>query len=132
DVSRELGGAPYLVMDLLEGVDLEQLSCGACVERETVVKWLWQIAPTLDQAHCAGIVHRDLKPENLFLTKRDDGRPLVKILDFGIAKIVADSPSTTQSGLIFGTPLYMAPDQANGDPTEAGPAADPYALGLTA
>ncbi|MDP9151200.1 MAG: serine/threonine protein kinase, partial [Myxococcota bacterium] len=132
DVAPELGGVPYLVMDLLEGIDLEQLSAGRRIEPETVVEWLWQIALPLDKAHGVGIVHRDLKPENLFLTRRDDGRPLIKILDFGIAKITADSPSTTQSGLIFGTPLYMAPEQARADPAQVGPAADRYALGLIA
>jgi eukaryotic-like serine/threonine-protein kinase len=132
DVAAELGGAPYLVMDLLEGIDLEQLSGEQPVEPAAVVEWLRQIAPPLDKAHRIGIVHRDLKPENLFLTRLDDGSPLIKILDFGIAKIAADSPSTTQSGQIFGTPLYMAPEQALGDPTRVGPAADLYALGLIA
>jgi serine/threonine protein kinase len=132
DVAAELGGAPYLVMDLLEGIDLEQLSGEQPVEPETVVDWLGQIALPLDKAHRIGIVHRDLKPENLFLTRRDDGSPLIKILDFGIAKIAAESPSTTQSGQIFGTPFYMAPEQARGDPTHIGPATDLYALGLIA
>ncbi len=132
DVAPELGGVPYLVMDLLEGVDLEHLSAGRRIEPATVVEWLWQIALPLDKAHSVGIVHRDLKPENLFLTRTDDGRPLIKILDFGIAKITADSPSTTQSGLIFGTPLYMAPEQARADPAQVGPAVDLYALGLIA
>lgn len=132
DVAPELDGALYLVMDLLEGVDLEQLSGDKPVERATVVEWLRQIAPALDKAHRLGIVHRDLKPENLFLTKRDDGSPLIKILDFGIAKIAAESTGTTQSGQILGTPLYMAPEQARGDSMQVGPASDLYALGLIA
>jgi serine/threonine-protein kinase len=133
DLAAELGNAPYLVMDLLEGSDLEQLADNKPVSPEDVVEWLRQIALALDKAHRMGIVHRDLKPENLFLTRLDDGTPLLKILDFGIAKITADAPgSTTQSGQLFGTPLYMAPEQAWGDPKHVGPATDLFALGLIA
>jgi eukaryotic-like serine/threonine-protein kinase len=134
DVAPELGGAPYLVMDLLDGIDLEQLSDDKPVEPEVVVDWLRQAAHPIDKAHRIGIVHRDLKPENMFLTRRDDGSPLIKILDFGIARIAAESlsVSSTQWGQLLGTPLYMAPEQARGDPKQVGPAADLFALGLTA
>jgi serine/threonine-protein kinase len=133
DLAAELGNAPYLVMDLLEGSDLEQLADNKPVGPEDVVEWLRQIALALDKAHRMGIVHRDLKPENLFLTRLDDGTPLLKILDFGIAKITADAPgSTTQSGQLFGTPLYMAPEQAWGDPKHVCPATDLFALGQIA
>src|SRR5260370_41277834 len=73
-----------------------------------------------------------LKPEYLFLTHREDGSPLIKILAFGIAKLTAESTGTTQSGQILGTPLYMSPEQARGDPTQIGPLSDLYALGLIA
>ena len=132
DVSPELAGAPYLVMDLLEGVDLEQASEEKAIAKEVVVEWLRQVARPLDKAHRAGIVHRDLKPENLFLTQREDGSVLVKILDFGIAKIAAESTGTTQSGQLLGTPLYMAPEQARGVTAHIGPPTDLYALGLIA
>jgi serine/threonine protein kinase len=132
DIAPELGGAPYLVMDLLEGSDLERLSDDKPVSAEHVVEWLRQLALPLDKAHAIGIIHRDLKPENIFLTRLDDGTPLVKILDFGIAKIVAESPATTQTGQLFGTPQYMAPEQARGDPTQVGPATDLFALGHVA
>jgi serine/threonine-protein kinase len=133
DLAAELGNAPYLVMDLLEGSDLDQLADNKPVDPEDLVEWLRQIALALDKAHRMGIVHRDLKPENLFLTRLDDGTPLLKILDFGIAKITADAPgSTTQSGQLFGTPLYMAPEQAWGDPRQIGPATDLFALGQIA
>ena len=81
-----------------------------------------------------GIVHRDLKPENLFLTRREDGSPLLKLLDFGIARIADDAPSSkkTQAGHVFGTPAYMAPEQAVGDVDRIGPATDVWALGLVA
>jgi len=132
DVAPELDRAPYLVMDLLEGTDLEKASAEAPVAPAMVMEWLWQIARALEKAHRIGIVHRDLKPENLFLTFREHGRPLIKILDFGIAKVTAESTGTTQSGQILGTPLYMSPEQARGDPSLIGPSADLYALGMIA
>src|SRR6185503_204230 len=132
DVAPELNRAPYLVMDLLEGTDLEKATAEQPIAAPTVLEWLRQIARALDKAHRIGIVHRDLKPENLFLTYREDGRPLIKILDFGIAKIAAESTGTTQSGQILGTPLYMSPEQARGDPAHIGPSSDLYALGLIA
>jgi eukaryotic-like serine/threonine-protein kinase len=132
DIAQELDGAPYLVMDLLEGSDLEQMSHGKPVAPEDVVEWLRQVSAPLDKAHRIGIVHRDLKPENLFLTRLDDGTAVVKILDFGIARIAAESPGTTQSGQVFGTPLYMAPEQARGDPSQVGPATDLFGLGQIA
>ena len=132
DVAPELDRAPYLVMDLLEGTDLEKATADQPVAPHLVLEWLRQIARALEKAHRIGIVHRDLKPENLFLTYREDGRPLIKILDFGIAKIAAESTGTTQSGQILGTPLYMSPEQARGDPAHIGPSSDLYALGLIA
>jgi eukaryotic-like serine/threonine-protein kinase len=132
DVAPELDRAPYLVMDLLEGTDLEKATNDQPVTPVVVLEWLRQIARALEKAHRIGIVHRDLKPENLFLSYREDGRPLIKILDFGIAKIAAESTGTTQSGQILGTPLYMSPEQARGDPAHIGPSSDLYALGLIA
>jgi serine/threonine-protein kinase len=96
-----------------------------------VLEWLRQVARALVKAHDAGIVHRDLKPENLFLTRREDGSPLVKILDFGIAKMAAETGSLTQSGQFLGTPFYMAPEQADTESVVTGQA-DLYALGLIA
>ena len=89
DVAPELDRAPYLVMDLLDGTDLEKASGEQALAASLVVDWLRQIARVLDKAHRLGITHRDLKPENLFLTHREDGSALIKILDFGIAKISA-------------------------------------------
>ncbi|HKQ69636.1 MAG TPA: serine/threonine-protein kinase [Polyangiaceae bacterium] len=132
DVAPELDRAPYLVMDLLEGNDLEKAAADQPVAPAVVIDWLRQIARALDKAHRIGITHRDLKPENLFLSHREDGSSLIKILDFGIAKIAAESTGTTQSGQILGTPLYMSPEQARGDPAQIGPPADLYALGLIA
>ncbi|HEY4156883.1 MAG TPA: serine/threonine-protein kinase [Polyangiaceae bacterium] len=122
---------PFLVMELLRGEDL-----GALLGRlgklpaSQVVSLLQQVGLLLDRTHAQGVVHRDLKPENLFLTGRDDGSLRVKVLDFGIAKVVAigTNPHTTGN---FGTPLYMSPEQMRGD-GDIGPAADIWALGQLA
>ncbi len=139
DVSPELGNAPFLVMELLRGSDLE-----AYVQRQgplavsEIVGIFWQIADALTKAHALGIVHRDLKPENIFLHEHFDGRVIVKLLDFGISKMtgegfgnIADA-GLTRTGAVLGTPLYMPPEQATGDTARIGPASDLWALGLIA
>jgi eukaryotic-like serine/threonine-protein kinase len=130
DVAPELGGRPFLVMELLDGSDLEQHAGARPQPPGVVLGWLRQIARALDKAHRLGIVHRDLKPENLFLTRREDDSELVKILDFGIAKLTAQSGNTTETGTMLGTPRYMAPEQARGELDRIGPATDVWALGL--
>src|SRR5258708_16875324 len=139
DVAPELGGAPFFVMELLEGCDLEQL-----VERvgplhpDVVVDVLSQIARALDKAHRIGIVHRDLKPENIFLHWREDGTAVAKILDFGISKFLSADPDQssglgmTADGTVMGTPYYMTPEQARGLAEEIGPATDMWPIGLLA
>jgi serine/threonine-protein kinase len=132
DVAPEIDGAPFLVMELLEGRDFERL----CAERRPtpaeVVDWLHQVAQALDKAHQARIVHRDLKPENIFLAEREGLPPIVKVLDFGVAKLMTEGEAgATQTGQILGTPRYMAPEQAAGSKGIT-PAADRFALGLIA
>jgi len=131
DAAHELGDTLFMVMELLEGMDLDKAAAGIPQSPAVVVEWLRQAALGLDKAHQLGIVHRDLKPENLFLTRNERGDPRVKILDFGIAKTLEDAPGTTQSGQLLGTPLFMSPEQAR-TTDEVGPAADRYALGLIA
>ncbi|HSD85943.1 MAG TPA: serine/threonine-protein kinase, partial [Kofleriaceae bacterium] len=80
------GKVPYLVMDLLVGTDLARLSKVRQLEANTAALYIKQACIGLSEAHAAGIVHRDLKPGNLFLTRRSDGSPLIKVLDFGVAK----------------------------------------------
>ena len=139
DVADELGGAPFFVMELLDGLDLEKL-----VEKvgpltpDVVVAILSQIAGPLDKAHANGIVHRDLKPENIFLHRREDGTLIAKILDFGISKFLSPDPAstaalgTTADGTLMGTPHYMAPEQARGLIDQIGPHTDVWAIGLIA
>jgi len=133
DVAPELEGAPFLVMELLVGKDLERLCQERRPTQEEAVEWLAQVARALDRAHRDGIVHRDLKPENLFLAQREDQPLIVKILDFGVAKMTSGTTegNSTATGQILGTPRYMAPEQAAGA-KQVTPAADRCALGLIA
>ena len=129
DVARELDDVPFLVMELLIGRDFERV----CLERAPspleAVDWMRQLAGALDKAHREGIVHRDLKPENVFLAEREGGTPIVKILDFGVAKIVSEAEGqATATGQILGTPRYMAPEQAV-DSKQISSASDRFALG---
>ena len=138
DVAPELGGVPFLVMEWLRGHDLEELAAGGNrLPAGDVVLYLRQVARALDKAHALGIIHRDLKPENLFLTTREDGTPCVKILDFGIAKLKetgdeAKHLKATGTGQIFGTPLYMSPEQTKAELDKVGPQTDVWALGIIA
>ena len=127
----EATGMPFLVMELLRGEELGQrLKRLGRFGPAEVIAHLHQTALALDKTHRASIVHRDLKPENLFLTEREDGPPRVKVLDYGVAKIVAESATAgvTQS---IGTPMYMAPEQYDPRCKLTG-AADIYALGMVA
>lgn len=126
----EATSMPYLVMELLQGEEiskrikrLERLS-----PHDTVL-YLHQAALALDKTHRSRIVHRDLKPDNLYLCERDDGPPRIKLLDFGIAKIVAANAAATNATQAVGTPLYMAPEQFLAD-SMVSPATDLYALGM--
>jgi serine/threonine-protein kinase len=134
DFGHSRDGIPYLVMELLLGEDLAHL-----LAREgplpvvRAVNLIVQACRGVDAAHAAGIIHRDLKPANLFVCRRGDGSDLVKILDFGIAKLgLVDNdgppPSTTQPGSTVGTPFYMPPEQARGE-KEIDQRADIYGLG---
>ncbi len=138
DTAPELDGAPFYVMEYLRGKDLDTiLTEGGPLPPPVVVEYMRQTARALDKAHGIGIVHRDLKPENLFLTTREDGTPCVKLLDFGIAKLVDQttalaSDHKTESGAVFGTPSFMSPEQTRGEVALVGPAADIWAFGLIA
>ena len=122
-------GRHFYVMDLLEGEPLDRYMAreGRC-SVETVVQLLRPIAEALDAAHAAGVVHRDLKPQNIFLIWDETGESVPKLLDFGMAKLLGESPVHTVSGTPLGTPLYMSPEQARGDLVDG--RSDVYALGV--
>jgi eukaryotic-like serine/threonine-protein kinase len=109
-------GAPFIVMEHLEGLDLGQvLSQNGSMPVPMAVDCIIQICEAVAAAHALGIIHRDLKPSNFFLTRRPDGTPLVKVLDFGISKAAAEEgapdPRLTETQAVFGSPTYMSPEQ---------------------
>ena len=107
------GGPPYIVMEHLEGQDLEALLRRGPLEITEAVGFLTEACEGIAEAHSLGIIHRDLKPANLFLTKRVDGSTLLKVVDFGIAKHRDGAASTTLTGplITVGSPQYMSPEQ---------------------
>jgi len=112
DVDRTESGSAYLVMELLEGESLQQLlDRSARLPIEVALDFTLQILAGLEVAHAAGVVHRDLKPDNVFVVAGHGG-PLVKVLDFGIAKL-HQAGALTRPGALMGTPEYMAPEQAD-------------------
>jgi serine/threonine protein kinase len=127
DFGRDDALGLYMVIEYLEGEDLEaRLARDRRIDPREAATIGWQIARGLARAHAVGVIHRDLKPANLFLTKRDDGSLLAKILDFGISKLDAAKwapssnadddaePTLTQHGTTLGTPQYMSPEQCGG------------------
>jgi eukaryotic-like serine/threonine-protein kinase len=114
DVSRLASGAPYIVMEFLEGEDLaSHLARYQRLASAEAVTFLLQVCEAVAEAHAADIVHRDLKPENLFLTTRADGAEIVKVLDFGVSKHLSREPEArlTNPRKVLGSPDYMAPEQ---------------------
>jgi serine/threonine-protein kinase len=132
-------GSFFLVLEYVEGTSLRDRIARGRLELGRAIHIVRQIASALARAHSLGIVHRDLKPENIMLVERDGDSDFVKVLDFGIAKVPvgelvgerqAPGQVLTQLGMVYGTPEYMAPEQALGQPVDA--RADLYALGAMA
>lgn len=119
DYGETPDGRPYIVMELLQGQELAGLL--ARDKKPPVSRVLdiaLQILSALDEAHGLGVVHRDLKPENVFVLPQRGGGDLVKVVDFGLAKLRSSVTTTVSSGLVFGTPEYMAPEQAMAKDTD--------------
>src|SRR5664279_2048987 len=134
DLGTTPDGMTYSVMEYVDGVTLSRaIKERAPFPPERSIKIAQQIARALGAAHDKGIVHRDLKPENVFLIEREERHDFVKIVDFGIAKVQPiegkpEGPRLTRAGSVFGTPEYMAPEQAAGRSDTDG-RVDIYALG---
>jgi serine/threonine-protein kinase len=118
DVGRLETGVPYMVMEYLEGGDLDAwVRQKGPLPVEQAVEFVLQAAVGVADAHALGVVHRDLKPANLFCIRRSDGQLIIKVLDFGISKITdlsgASGPSAgmTKTSAVMGTPSYMSPEQ---------------------
>jgi serine/threonine protein kinase len=127
DVASTPDGRPYMVGEFLDGEELgEHLKKVGRLDMPTAVAITRQICRALNAAHLRGIVHRDMKPENVFMIARD-GLPHVKVLDFGISKAGNRQTHLTRTGMIMGTPSFMAPEQARGDKVDS--RADVYAVG---
>ena len=131
DVGADARVGLYMVMEHLPGEDLQtRLERDKRLDVTTAVMIGHQMARGLEKAHAAGVIHRDLKPANVFLTMRDNGSMLVKLLDFGVSKLLNDAGNAriTGSGAPIGTPLYMSPEQAEGKDDTDG-RADIWSLG---
>ncbi|MBX3466691.1 MAG: serine/threonine protein kinase [Planctomycetes bacterium] len=126
ELGREQGGRPFVALELVEGESLAaRLARGPLPPREAV-RLLEPVARALAHAHARGVVHRDVKPENVLIDR--DGR--AKLSDFGLARRTdAGASRLTATGMILGTPAYMAPEQAAGDPADG--RADVWGLGAT-
>jgi serine/threonine protein kinase len=131
DFGQSPEGYVFIAMEYLSGQDLgEVLKASGPMPWSRAQPLVLQIVKALRAAHERGIVHRDMKPENIFIIPRDDGREFVKVLDFGIAKVMGldeDAPRLTRTGMIFGTPEYMSPEQAQGQQVDH--RVDIYAVG---
>lgn len=132
DVGELDTGAPYMVMEFLEGIDLAAwLKRSGALPIDQTVDFVLQACVALAEAHVHGIIHRDLKPSNLFCTRRADGQLVVKVLDFGISKSidVGASAAATATSALMGSPLYMSPEQMQ-SPKDVNAQADIWALGV--
>ena len=129
DFGRLPDGSVYFVMEYLDGQSLSKMiSNGGSVPMATALHIIKQIASALEAAHARGIVHRDMKPDNIYLVRQGSDDRFVKVLDFGIAKVGGANSKLTRTGMIFGTPHYMSPEQAAGQSVDR--RTDIYALGV--
>lgn len=122
----EENGVPFLVMPYLEGGSLRDRMVGTPIPLVQAAIWIRQLADALDAAHAAGVLHRDVKPANVLIGKGER----LALADFGIARLMESASGLTATGVVVGTPIYMAPEQAQGLPVT--PASDRYTLAVLA
>jgi len=125
------GGVPFIVMELLQGTDLDQIiETQAPIDTPRAVHFALQILRALQVAHAAGVVHRDMKPANCFVLNQNGEPDFIKIIDFGITKLLGDDAANqTRTSVTMGTPAYMSPEQAR-SAKAAEPRSDLYAVGV--
>src|SRR5262249_25160600 len=127
-------GSAYLVMEFIRGRSLRQLLMqNPKLDLRQSIDWITQVCNVVEVAHQQGIIHRDLKPENVMLKESQDGSVLIKVVDFGLAKLVTGDgkeagSNLTQTGEVLGTPHYMAPEYYEGEAVDN--RADIYAIGV--
>ncbi|EYF06639.1 serine/threonine-protein kinase [Chondromyces apiculatus] len=133
DMGQAEDGAPYIVMELLEGEGLDtRLKTAGAVPPAEAAEWMAFVARGLEEAHVRGVVHRDLKPGNIFLARQPTGEIVPKILDFGVSKASGAKEADhirTMSGAVLGSPAYMSPEQARGE-EEIDGRSDIWSLGV--
>ncbi|HLM48104.1 MAG TPA: serine/threonine-protein kinase, partial [Myxococcaceae bacterium] len=131
DFGQAEDGALFIAMEFVPGQDLHTvLSKDGPLPEPRIVRIVSQVLSALNDAHAAGVIHRDLKPENIMVEQRRNEADVVKVLDFGIAKIQdgEDGPTLTRTGFVCGTPEYMSPEQARGSTLDH--RSDLYAVGV--
>jgi serine/threonine protein kinase len=132
DAGATPDGRPYVAMEYVPGTSLTRFCDEARMPVRERLELFLQVCAAIQHAHQKGVIHRDIKPSNLLVTIAD-GRPFVKVIDFGIAKALTPHPGDemlTQTGATLGTPEYMSPEQASGDPGAVDTRSDVYALGV--
>ncbi|MCC6647566.1 MAG: protein kinase [Polyangiaceae bacterium] len=121
---------PAMVLELLDGETLtaSRVAAGGSMPLDRALRIALSIADAVGEGHDQGVVHRDLKPDNVLLVRRGRDRDYVKVLDFGLARVVPEAEGLTRQGQVFGTPRYMSPEAAQGLPV--GPAGDVYSIAV--
>jgi non-specific serine/threonine protein kinase/serine/threonine-protein kinase len=125
-------GRPYFVMEFVEGVPITRFADAARIDLRARVSLLADAADAVQHAHAKGVIHRDLKPSNILVARDEHGAPRVKVIDFGVAKSLADdgpSQTMTEAGQLVGTPEYMSPEQADAEGLDVDTRSDVYGLG---
>lgn len=128
DYGRTDDGRFFLALEYIDGPRYTDLIRDGLMNPERAIRLLLQVCRALRYSHRRGVIHRDLKPSNLLTQRDDEGHEIVKVVDFGLVKVLEDDQSLTQAGLILGSPHCMAPEQVKGEGVDA--RADIYAMGV--